>query len=67
MKDLLNINNLIASYYDQAAGLSDLEFNIDGVTVLLKNVPTPGGAGEYYFDDEALLLELIKDHEIELL
>ena len=67
MKELLSVSNLIASYYDPSTKLSDLEFNVNGVKVLLKDVPTPDDTGEYYFDNESLLTELIKHHEIELL
>ena len=67
MKEKLSVTNLLACYYDPATKLSDLEFDVDGVKVLLKDVPTPDDADEYYFDDESLLSELIKNHEIEII
>lgn len=67
MKEKLTVRNLIASHYDPVTRSSDLEFDVDGVRVLLKDVHTPDDAPAYYFDDSALLSELVRNHEIEVL
>lgn len=70
MKNKLNSNNLINTYYDN--GLYELEFYVDGKKIFIRNIREEdyqdAKNDEWYFDDDYVLKEIIEnanDEDIE--
>lgn len=67
MKNKLNSSNLINTYYDN--GIYDLEFYKDDKKILVRNIIAddhPDAVfGEYYFDDDEVIREIIRDADDE--
>lgn len=63
----LSEENLMHSYYN-GDGTSDLQFEVKGKTVFVRNIPTPEDADEWYWDDKLLTKEMamIKPEQIEV-
>lgn len=70
MKNKLNSNNLINTYYDN--GLYELEFYVDGKKIFIRNIREEdyqdAKNDEWYFDDDEIIKEIIEnanDEDIE--
>lgn len=50
MLEKLNGRNLVASYYGN--GLYELEFNVDGLNVMVSYITVDGEVDEFYWDKE---------------
>ena len=59
MKNELTVNNLVASYYDN--GLHELEFDINGTTVFVRNIKANVNGNEHYWDDTINVKRVVND------
>ena len=63
MKNKLNSNNLINTYYDN--GLYELEFYVDGKKIFIRNIREEdyqdAKNDEWYFDDDEIIKEIIEN------
>lgn len=71
MKNKLNSNNLISTYYEN--GLYELEFYVDDKEIFIKNIKEQDHPNawndEWYFDNDDVLEEIIEnanDEDIEI-
>ena len=63
MKNKLNSNNLINTYYNN--GLYELEFYVDGKKIFIRNIREEdyqdAKNDEWYFDDDEIIKEIIEN------
>ena len=57
MLEKLNGRNLVASYYDN--GLYELEFNVDGLNVMVSYITVDGEVDEFYWDKEENIRKVV--------
>lgn len=68
MKDKMTIDTLTATYYDEANSIYELQFEVDDKVIFLTVDAIDheeAATDEFYFDDEALIDDLVEDADDE--
>lgn len=68
VKDKMTIDTLTATYYDEANSIYELQFEVDDKVIFLTvdaSDHEEAATDEFYFDDEALIDDLVEDADDE--